>query len=99
MPFRRRSFDLRDNSALAISPPIFRLGLSDCGGELESASTSQLLALAENVEALGFDAVWIHEEHFQGSIIEVEERRCPSSPFLASAFGAAARIALRRLTW
>lgn len=63
----------------------FRIGLSGCGGGLESVSTSQLLDLVEKVEALGFDAVWINEEHFQGSIIEVEGRRCHSPVALASA--------------
>jgi alkanesulfonate monooxygenase SsuD/methylene tetrahydromethanopterin reductase-like flavin-dependent oxidoreductase (luciferase family) len=63
----------------------FRIGLSGCGGGLESVSTSQLLDLVEKVEALGFDAIWINEEHFQGSIIEVEGRRCHSPIALASA--------------
>jgi len=76
---------MRDNSAHAKSPPKFRLGLSGCGGGLESISTWQLLALAEKAEALGFDGVWINEEHFQGSIIEVEGRRCHSPLILASA--------------
>lgn len=64
---------------------IFRIGLSGCGGGLESVSTSQLLDLAEKVEALGFDAIWVNEEHFQGSIIEVEGRRCHSPIALAAA--------------
>ncbi|WP_244635409.1 LLM class flavin-dependent oxidoreductase [Methylosinus sp. C49] len=63
----------------------FRIGLSGCGGGLESVSTSQLLDLVEKVEALGFDAMWINEEHFQGSIIEVEGRRCHSPIALAAA--------------
>ncbi|MBG0808392.1 LLM class flavin-dependent oxidoreductase [Methylosinus sp. H3A] len=44
-----------------------------------------MLELAEKVEALGFDAIWINEEHFQGSIIEVEGRRCHSPIALAAA--------------
>ncbi|TDX62549.1 alkanesulfonate monooxygenase SsuD/methylene tetrahydromethanopterin reductase-like flavin-dependent oxidoreductase (luciferase family) [Methylosinus sp. sav-2] len=67
------------------APKRFRIGLSGCGGGLESVSTSQLLALAEHVDALGFDAIWINEEHFQGSIIEVEGRRCHSPIALAAA--------------
>jgi alkanesulfonate monooxygenase SsuD/methylene tetrahydromethanopterin reductase-like flavin-dependent oxidoreductase (luciferase family) len=63
----------------------FKIGLSGCGGGLESVSTSQLLDLAEKMEALGFDALWLNEEHFQGSIIEVEGRRCHSPLVLASA--------------
>ncbi|CAN2535845.1 F420-dependent+glucose-6-phosphate+dehydrogenase [Methylocapsa aurea] len=69
----------------------FRIGLSGCGGGLESVSTSQLLDLAETVEALGFDAIWINEEHFQGSIIEVEGRRCHSPIALAAAILARTR--------
>lgn len=63
----------------------FKLGLSGCGGGLESISTSQILDLAEKVEALGFAGVWLNEEHFQGSIVEVEGRRCHSPLILASA--------------
>lgn len=63
----------------------FRLGLSGCGGGLESISSSQILNLAEKVEALGFTGVWLNEEHFQGSIVEVEGRRCHSPLILASA--------------
>ncbi|BBU63843.1 hypothetical protein MSC49_37780 (plasmid) [Methylosinus sp. C49] len=44
-----------------------------------------MLDLVEKVEALGFDAMWINEEHFQGSIIEVEGRRCHSPIALAAA--------------
>jgi alkanesulfonate monooxygenase SsuD/methylene tetrahydromethanopterin reductase-like flavin-dependent oxidoreductase (luciferase family) len=65
--------------------PKFRIGLSGCGGGLESISTSRLLDLAEAVEALGFEAMWLNEEHFQGSIVEVEGRRCHSPLILASA--------------
>ena len=61
----------------------FRIGLSGCGGGLKSISTSRLLDLAEKVEALGFDAIWLNEEHFQGSIVEVEGRRCHSPLILA----------------
>lgn len=44
----------------------FRLGLSGCGGGLEAIAGSRLLALAPYVESLGFDALWLNEEHFQG---------------------------------
>lgn len=63
----------------------FKLGLSGCGGGLESISNSQILDLAEKVEALGFTGIWLNEEHFQGSVIEVEGRRCHSPLILASA--------------
>lgn len=68
-----------------LEPIQFKLGLSGCGGGLESVSTSQLLDLAEKVETLGYDSLWINEEHFQGSIVEVEGRRCHSPIVLASA--------------
>ncbi len=81
---------MNDISCLSAQPPIsarprFRLGLSGCGGGLESISTSHLLDLAERVEAMGFEAMWLNEEHFQGSIVEVEGRRCHSPLILASA--------------
>lgn len=63
----------------------FRIGLSGCGGGLESISSSKLLDLVEKVEGWGFDALWLNEEHFQGSIVEVEGRRCHSPLILASA--------------
>jgi alkanesulfonate monooxygenase SsuD/methylene tetrahydromethanopterin reductase-like flavin-dependent oxidoreductase (luciferase family) len=69
----------------------FKLGLSGCGGGLESISSSQLLDLAERVEALGFTGVWLNEEHFQGSVVEVEGRRCHSPLILASAILARTR--------
>ena len=63
----------------------FKFGLSGCAGGLESISSSQVLDLAERAEALGFDALWLNEEHFQGSIVEVEGRRCHSPLVLAAA--------------
>ena len=69
----------------------FRIGLSGCGGGLESISSSHLLNLAEKAEALGFEALWLNEEHFQGSIVEVEGRRCHSPLILASAILARTR--------
>ncbi len=69
----------------------FRIGLSGCGGGLESISSSKLLDLAEKAEAWGFDGLWLNEEHFQGSIVEVEGRRCHSPLILASAILARTR--------
>lgn len=71
--------------------PAFRIGLSGCAGGLEAISSSRLLDLAEKAEALGFDALWLNEEHFQGSIVEVEGRRCHSPLILASAILARTR--------
>src|SRR5215475_4028292 len=62
-----------------------RIGLSGCGGGLESISSRELLDLAELAERLEFDGLWINEEHFQGSSIDVEGRRCLSPLILASA--------------
>ncbi len=71
--------------------PVFRIGLSGCAGGLEAISSSRLLDLAEKAEALGFDGLWLNEEHFQGSVIEVEGRRCHSPLILASAILARTR--------
>jgi len=71
--------------------PVFRIGLSGCAGGLEAISSSRLLDLAEKAEALGFDGLWLNEEHFQGSIVEVEGRRCLSPLILASAILARTR--------
>ncbi|MBA2124765.1 LLM class flavin-dependent oxidoreductase [Hyphomicrobium methylovorum] len=70
---------------------LFRIGLSGCAGGLEAISSSNLLDLAEKAEALGFDGLWLNEEHFQGSVIEVEGRRCHSPLILASAILARTR--------
>lgn len=69
----------------------FQVGLSGCGGGLESVSTPQLLELAEYCEELGYAGLWINEEHFQGSFIEAEGRRCLSPIVLASAMLARTR--------
>lgn len=79
------------SDALPSTAPKFRIGLSGCAGGLESISTSRLLELAERAEALGFDALWLNEEHFQGSIVEVEGRRCHSPLVLAAAMLARTR--------
>lgn len=44
----------------------FRLGLSGCSGGLEAIAGSRLLTLAPYVEGLGYEALWLNEEHFQG---------------------------------
>ncbi|MGC4085580.1 MAG: LLM class flavin-dependent oxidoreductase [Vicinamibacterales bacterium] len=62
-----------------------KLGLSGCAGGLESTSSRELLELAETIEALGFDGLWLNEEHFQGSDLETEGRRCLSPLVLAGA--------------
>lgn len=49
-----------------ISVPTFRLGLSGCSGALESIASPQLLSLAQLTEDLGYNALWLNEEHFQG---------------------------------
>lgn len=61
----------------------FRIGLSGCAGGLEVSSTRDLLAFTERVEALGFDALWLNEEHFNGS--RNGGRRCLSPLILAAA--------------
>ncbi len=42
-----------------------RFGLSGCGGGLESAPPEQLVELAQLAQQLGFEALWLNEEHFQ----------------------------------
>jgi len=69
----------------------FRIGLSGCAGGLEAISSSRLLEFAEKAEALGFEGLWLNEEHFQGSVVEVEGRRCHSPLILASALAARTR--------
>jgi hypothetical protein len=36
-------------------------------------------------DALGFDGLWLNDEHFQGSNLDVEGRRCLSPLILAAA--------------
>lgn len=62
-----------------------KIGLSGCAGGLESTSSRALLELAELAETLGFDGLWLNEEHFQGSDLETEGRRCLSPLVLAGA--------------
>lgn len=66
----------------------FQIGLSGCGGGLESESPRHLLEMAEFADELGFAGLWINEEHFQGSLVEDEGRRCLSPVTLAAAIAA-----------
>lgn len=64
----------------------FKIGLSGCSGALESISSAALLDLAELTEELGYDALWLNEEHFQGGEGGgADGRRCLSPLILASA--------------
>lgn len=63
----------------------FTLGLSGCGGGLESSHDTTLLDLAERAEELGFQSIWINEEHFQGGTSPREGRTCLSPLILAAA--------------
>lgn len=62
-----------------------KIGLSGCAGGLETDPTGAVLELAETAERLGFDGLWLNEEHFQGSNLAAEGRRCLSPTILASA--------------
>lgn len=64
------------------------LGLSGCGGGLESGHGADVLAMAESAEALGFQSLWINEEHFQGGTNPREGRTCLSPLILAAAIAA-----------
>lgn len=70
----------------------FTLGLSGCGGGLETSRDMSLLALAERAEALGFESIWINEEHFQGGTDPREGRTCLSPLILAAAMAARTRV-------
>lgn len=70
---------------------MFRIGLSGCGGGLESVSDPGLFELAEFVDGLGFDGIWINEEHFQGGSTPREGRRCLSPLILAAGIAARTR--------
>lgn len=61
-----------------------KIGLSGCSGGLESEPVG-VLPLAEMAERLGFDGLWLNEEHFQGSDLTKEGRLCLSPTILASA--------------
>ena len=43
----------------------FKFGLAGCNGALEMASPTQMLPVAEFIDSLGFEAMWLNEEHFQ----------------------------------
>lgn len=65
-----------------------RLGLSGCAGGLESISDRGLLDLARLGDDLGFEGLWLNEEHFQGGHTPEEGRRCLSPLILAAALAA-----------
>ncbi len=69
----------------------FHIGLSGCGGGFESVSSDEIVQLAQDAERLGFDAIWLNEEHLHGSNLEAEGRRCLSPLILASAILARTR--------
>jgi alkanesulfonate monooxygenase SsuD/methylene tetrahydromethanopterin reductase-like flavin-dependent oxidoreductase (luciferase family) len=69
----------------------FRIGLSGCGGGLETLSDARLFDLAALADDLGFECLWINEEHFQGGTNPEEGRRCLSPIVLASALAARTR--------
>jgi len=50
-----------------------------------------VLELAEMADSLGFEGLWLNEEHFQGSNLEIEGRRCLSPLVLAGAILARTR--------
>jgi alkanesulfonate monooxygenase SsuD/methylene tetrahydromethanopterin reductase-like flavin-dependent oxidoreductase (luciferase family) len=64
-----------------------KFGLSGCGGGLESPSTARLVELAQFAEDVGFQALWINEEHFQAPS-HGHGRLC-LSPLILAAFLAA----------
>ncbi|MCC6141653.1 MAG: LLM class flavin-dependent oxidoreductase [Nitrospira sp.] len=64
-----------------------QFGLSGCGGGFESGDTASCLSFAALAEQLGFDALWINEEHFQG-LSGGKGRLCLSPVVLAAAFAA-----------
>lgn len=76
-----------DDTVMQTSTSAIRVGLSGCGGGLESVPMQQLLTTAVEAERLGFDALWINEEHFQGNVCDVDGvgRICLSPVVLASA--------------
>lgn len=67
----------------------YRIGLSGCAGGLEISSTRELLHFAEQAEALGFEGLWINEQHFQAE--ETDGRRCLSPLMLAASIAARTR--------
>jgi alkanesulfonate monooxygenase SsuD/methylene tetrahydromethanopterin reductase-like flavin-dependent oxidoreductase (luciferase family) len=41
-----------------------KFGLSGCGGGLESSDAADLIELARLADGLGYEELWINEEHF-----------------------------------
>ncbi|MFG1347720.1 LLM class flavin-dependent oxidoreductase [Xanthobacter autotrophicus DSM 431] len=69
----------------------FRIGLSGCGGGLETISDQGLFELAALADDLGYECLWINEEHFQGGTNPEEGRRCLSPIVVATALAARTR--------
>lgn len=44
-----------------------KFGLSGCGGGLELEAKSKVLELAVFAKKLGFESLWLNEEHFQNA--------------------------------
>ncbi len=64
-----------------------KFGLSGCGGGLELDRQSKILEMAVYAEKLGFESLWLNEEHFQNSK-DGEGRLCLSPIVTASAIAA-----------
>lgn len=64
-----------------------KFGLSGCGGGVELDRCSKLLEMAIYAEDLGFESLWLNEEHFQNSK-HGEGRLCLSPIVAASAIAA-----------
>jgi alkanesulfonate monooxygenase SsuD/methylene tetrahydromethanopterin reductase-like flavin-dependent oxidoreductase (luciferase family) len=64
-----------------------RFGLPGGRGGLAPGSAISTIGLARTAEALGFDALWISEEHFS-AVGNAVRRRSPSALMLASAIAA-----------
>jgi len=64
-----------------------KFGLSGCGGGLELDRQSKILELALYAEKLGFESLWLNEEHFQNTK-DGEGRLCLSPIVTASAIAA-----------
>jgi len=64
-----------------------KFGLSGCGGGVELDRQSKIIELASFAEQLGFDSLWLNEEHFQNKK-NGDGRLCLSPIVAASAIAA-----------
>ncbi|HZF69762.1 LLM class flavin-dependent oxidoreductase [Sulfuricurvum sp.] len=64
-----------------------KFGLSGCGGGVELDRQSKIIELASYAEKLGFESLWLNEEHFQNAK-HGEGRLCLSPIVAASAIAA-----------